>query len=47
VAREAGVGRLILSHFYPIAERYDVKAQAGEAFDGQITKAKDLLRIEL
>ena len=47
VAREAGVGRLILSHFYPIAERYDVRAQAGEAFDGSITKARDLLRIEL
>jgi len=47
VAREAGLGRLVLSHFYPIAERYDVKAQAGEAFDGPITMAKDLLRITL
>jgi len=47
VAREAGVGRLILSHFYPIAERYDVKAQAGEAFGGPIMKARDLLRITI
>lgn len=47
VAHEAGVRRLVLSHFYPIAERYDVRAQAGEAFGGLITKAKDLLRIRI
>jgi ribonuclease BN (tRNA processing enzyme) len=47
VAREAGVGRLVLSHFYPIAERYDVREQAGEAFGGRITKARDLLRIQV
>jgi ribonuclease BN (tRNA processing enzyme) len=47
VAREAGVGRLVLSHFYPIADRYDVKAQAGEKYGGKIRKGKDLLTIKL
>ncbi|HKT33793.1 MAG TPA: MBL fold metallo-hydrolase [Nitrospira sp.] len=47
VAREAGVSRLVLSHFYPIAERYDVRAEAGEAFGGRITKAKDLMQITI
>jgi ribonuclease BN (tRNA processing enzyme) len=47
VAREAGVGKLMLSHFYPIADRYDVKAQAGEAFGGPIMKARDLLQIKM
>ncbi|HSN04556.1 MAG TPA: MBL fold metallo-hydrolase, partial [Nitrospira sp.] len=47
VAQEAGVGRLVLSHFYPVAERYDVKAQAAEHFDGTITKGKDRLTIKL
>ena len=47
VAKEAGVGRLVLSHFYPIADRYDVKAQAGEEYDGKIWKGKDLLTIKL
>lgn len=47
VAREARVGTLILSHFYPITERYDVKAQAAEAFGGRIVKARDLLRIKV
>lgn len=42
VAQEAGVRRLILSHFYPVAERYDVKAQAGRHFKGRIVKGRDL-----
>ena len=47
VAREAGVQRLVLSHFYPVAERYDVKAQAGQEFCGRITMARDRMRIIL
>jgi ribonuclease BN (tRNA processing enzyme) len=47
VAREAAVKRLILSHFYPVAERYDVKAQAGREFGGRITMARDRLRVEI
>ena len=47
VAKEAGVGRLVLSHFYPIAERFDVKEQAGDAFSGPITMGRDLLTMKL
>ncbi len=47
VARDAGVKRLVLSHFYPVAERYDVKAQAGRKFGGRVTKARDRMRIEV
>ena len=46
-ARDAGASQLILSHFYPIAERYDVRAQAGEAFAGKIRMGKDLLTVTL
>ncbi len=42
VAREAGVTRLVLSHFYPIAERYNVKQQAARHFTGRIIQARDL-----
>jgi ribonuclease BN (tRNA processing enzyme) len=42
VAQQAGVGQLLLSHFYPIAERYDVRAQAGQYFRGRIRMARDL-----
>jgi ribonuclease BN (tRNA processing enzyme) len=47
VAKEAGVGQLVLSHFYPIADRYDVKAQAAEQYAGKIWKGRDLLTIKL
>jgi ribonuclease BN (tRNA processing enzyme) len=47
VAAEAGVGRLVLSHFYPIAERYNIREQAGEAFGGPITIGRDRLLIKI
>jgi len=47
VAKAADVKRLILSHFYPVAERYDVKGQARQEFDGRITMARDRMKIEL
>ncbi len=47
VAKEAGVGQLVLSHFYPIADRYDVKAQAAEQYRGKIWKGKDGMTIRL
>jgi|SRR5579885_609120 ribonuclease BN (tRNA processing enzyme) len=47
VAAEAGVGRLVLSHFYPVAERADVRRQAGRAFKGKIVLGKDLLSLKV
>jgi ribonuclease BN (tRNA processing enzyme) len=47
VAAEAGVGRLVLSHLYPIADRYNVREQAGESFSGPITLGRDRLAIRL
>ena len=47
VAKEAGVGTLVLSHFYPITERYNVREQAGEAYGGKIVMARDLMSIKL
>src|SRR5579885_1876276 len=46
-AAEAGVGRLVLSHFYPVAERADVRRQAGRAFKGKIVLGKDLLSLKV
>lgn len=46
-ARDAGVSQLVLSHFYPIAERYNVREQAGEYFSGKIRMARDLLTFKL
>jgi ribonuclease BN (tRNA processing enzyme) len=45
VAREAQLGRLILSHFYPVADRSDVRRQAGRRYDGPITVGRDLMTV--
>ncbi|MCG3777663.1 MAG: Ribonuclease BN [Nitrospira sp.] len=47
VAKEASADCLVLSHFYPIADRYNVREQAGERFDGRIVAGKDLMTIKL
>jgi ribonuclease BN (tRNA processing enzyme) len=47
VAREAGVGRLVLSHFYPVADAADVKGQARREFRGRITLGRDLLTLRV
>jgi ribonuclease BN (tRNA processing enzyme) len=47
VAAAAGVKRLILSHFYPVAERYDVKRQAARHFQGRIDKGRDLMTLKV
>lgn len=46
VAQEAGVNQLILSHFYPIAEQHDVRAQAKGYFSGTVRLARDLLKLK-
>jgi len=47
VAHDAAVKQLVLSHFYPVAEQYDVKAQAGQAFRGRITLATDRMTLAI
>jgi len=47
VAQEAGVKRLILSHFYPVAERYNLIGQASEEFEGRVAMARDRMRIDI
>ena len=47
VAQEAGVGRLVLSHFYPVADRTDVVGQARRRYRGRIIKAKDLMTLTI
>lgn len=47
VAQQAAVKKVILTHFYPIAERYDLLAQCAKMFDGKIRLAEDLMRIKI
>lgn len=47
VAAASGVKRLILSHFYPVAERYDVRRQAARHFRGRVSKGRDLMKVKV
>jgi len=47
LAAQAGVPRLVLSHFYPPCDEVDVAALAGAEFSGEIVKAEDGMRIVL
>jgi ribonuclease BN (tRNA processing enzyme) len=47
VAREASVKRLVLSHFYPAAERADVRSQARREYRGRILMGKDRLTLSI
>ena len=45
VAQEAGVKRLVLSHFYQATDQSNVVTQASRFFSGPILKGKDLLSL--
>lgn len=47
VARRAGARHLVLTHFYPPCDEVDVAEQAAMTFPGPITKAEDLMVIEV
>jgi len=45
LAAQAGVPRVVLSHFYPPCDEVDIVALAGAEFSGEIIKAEDGMRI--
>lgn len=47
IAQEAGVRRLVLTHFYPECDQVDVRQQCAGTYDGEIIVAEDLMRIEI
>lgn len=47
IAREAGVKRLVLSHFYPVADQADVMRQARREYHGPIVKGRDLMTLTI
>ncbi len=47
VAEEAGVKRLILTHFYPPCDEADVVEGAAKFFPGEIIRAEDMMTINI
>jgi ribonuclease BN (tRNA processing enzyme) len=45
IAEQAGVSRLVLTHFYPPCHEVDVVGQAADRFSGEIFKAEDFMEI--
>ena len=47
IASEAKVKKLLLTHFYPICDDYDILAQCRKTFSGDVILAEDLMRISV
>jgi ribonuclease BN (tRNA processing enzyme) len=45
LAAQAGVRRLLLTHFYPPCDEVDVVAEAAKEFPGEVLRAEDGLRL--
>jgi ribonuclease BN (tRNA processing enzyme) len=47
IARRAGVGKLVLTHFYPECDTVDIESECRKNWDGPLILAEDLLSIEI
>jgi ribonuclease BN (tRNA processing enzyme) len=47
IAARSGVGKLVLTHFYPECDNADIAAECRKTYGGEIVLAEDLMRIEL
>jgi ribonuclease BN (tRNA processing enzyme) len=47
IAAQAGVGRLVLTHFYPVCDLADIEAECRRTWTGPLLLARDLMRIEV
>jgi ribonuclease BN (tRNA processing enzyme) len=44
IAREAGARRLVLTHFYPVFEDYDIEAACRKEYRGEVAVGRDLMK---
>ncbi len=47
IATRAGVGKLVLTHFYPECDRVDIEQECRKSYSGSLVLAKDLMRLEI
>ncbi len=47
IAARADVGKLVLTHFYPACEQFDIEKECRKSYSGPLVLAEDLLKIEL
>jgi ribonuclease BN (tRNA processing enzyme) len=41
IAREVGVGRIVLTHIYRLTDALDLEQEVGKGFDGEVVVAED------
>lgn len=47
MARESGVGRVVLTHIFPPADDLDLVSEVGRGYDGEVIVARDGLKLEV
>jgi ribonuclease BN (tRNA processing enzyme) len=47
IATRAGVGKLVLTHFYPECDRVDIEQECRKTYSGALALAEDLMRLEV
>jgi len=47
IAGESNCKKLILTHFYPVCDDYDILGQCKEEFNGEVIIAEDLMTVEV
>lgn len=47
IASEAGIDTLVITHLYPICDRFDTEREIRKSFQGNLLVAEDLLHIEM
>lgn len=47
IAKESKCKRLLLTHLYPVCDRYDIIQQCSQVFKGEVLLAEDLMRIKV
>jgi ribonuclease BN (tRNA processing enzyme) len=47
IAALAGCRRLVLTHFYPLCEEYDLVTPCRKMYGGELIMAEDLMRLHV
>ena len=47
IAQEAGCRHLVLTHFYPVFQGYDIRRRVRRFYRGRLTLARDLIHVML
>jgi len=47
IAKESRCRKLLLTHFYPICDQFDIVKECREEFEGEVIVGKDLMRMQL